>query len=316
MEIQPPLTPVLASPATRLPTGLALPGGCVYEPKYDGFRSLLFRLDGEVYLQSRAGNDLTDAFPDIAAAALSQLSDGVVVDGELVVLGESGGLDFRQLQARNRAGPARISQLVRRYPASLVIFDVLRTADQELMSQPLHARRALLEELLADCAPPLQLTPQSDEEEQAREWLDQFAAASIGLEGVVIKGRNQRYEPGRRLWRKLRLQATREVVLAGVTGTLAQPRRLVFGIMADTNELVMTGSSYELTAAQRTELAPLLQQPDPDHPWRGKTAGQQLVRPLVVEVAGDQSLTGSVWRGQMRFVRARPDLSPEETFTP
>lgn len=319
---------MLAAPVDRLPGPRALPGGCTYEPKFDGYRALIHLDDaGAVLNQSRRGAVITPAFPDIADAATEQLPPGSILDGELVVLGRSGVLEFEALQRRLGAGRQLARRLSLAQPASFVAFDVLAQRGKDQRSKPFSNRRRVLERVMADCRPPLQLTPQTTDVDVARRWVEQYAAAAVGLEGVVAKGLDQPYEPGRRGWLKYRVRNTHEVVLGAVTGDLAAPGRLVLGRYDLEGELVVVGGTADLKPAQVRMLDGLLAMPSNGHPWptelpagrMGHFGGGRvpvtLVEPLVVEVSADQSFEHHKWRHVVRFVRPRPDLTVDEVPT-
>lgn len=316
---------MLAAPVDRLPGPRALPGGCAYEPKFDGYRALIhLDDDGQVLIQSRRGAVITRAFPDIAEAAAQQLPPASILDGELVVLGRSGVLKFEALQRRLGAGRQLARRLSLAQPASFVAFDVLAHRGKDQMSRPFRSRRRVLEQVMADCRPPLQMTPQSTDTDVARRWVEQYTTAAVGLEGVVAKGLDQPYEPGRRRWLKYRVRNTHEVVLGAVTGNLAAPGRLVLGRYDPGGELVVVGGTGDLKPAQVRMLDGLLTEPSDGHPWptalpagrMGHFGGGRvpvtLVEPLVVEVAADQSFEHDKWRHIVRFVRPRPDLTVDE----
>jgi ATP-dependent DNA ligase len=320
-----PQDPMLARPVDVLPEPHAMAGGCVYEPKFDGYRALLFVTADGCRVQSRRGHDMTEAFSDIAEAAAEALPDGVVVDGELVVWGRDA-LDFNELQRRFSSGRSKGPVAARR-PASFVAFDLLAAEGVDVRQQPLSLRRALLETLLDGVPPPLQLVPQTDDADEARDWLAEYAENPVGIEGVVVKGSASRYLPGRREWAKLRLRDTVEAVVAGVTGALSSPDRLVLGVVDQHGELTFAGTTTELDRDQRAEVASLVEAvaDDQSHPWaeddldrgrwgRAARAPVHLVRPtLVVEVSTDSSVDRGRWRHPVAFVRSRPDLTPAET---
>jgi len=333
--LRPPIEPMLAAPVDRLPQPGVCRGGCAYEPKFDGYRALVFVQDadalgggggGGVVVQSRRGADITSSFPDIADAAGEQLPVGTVVDGELVVLGAGGVLEFAALQ-RRLGGGRRSRRVASEQPAAFLAFDVLASGGRDLRSRPLVERRRELERLMERCSPPVQLVPQTTDAEQAREWLEQYAAAPVGLEGVVIKGLGDAYQGGRRGWQKLRVRNTHEVVLGAVTGTLHKPGRLVVGLYDAAGDLVVAGGTAELSPRQSELLVPHLEPPRGRHPWPtelpagrmghfgGGTIQVTLVEPLVVEVSADQSFEYGKWRHLTRFVRPRPDLTPAEIPT-
>jgi ATP-dependent DNA ligase len=316
---------MLARPVDALPLGDAMAGGCVYEPKFDGYRALLFVTADGCRVQSRRGHDMTEAFSDVAEAAAASLPDGVVVDGELVVWGTDA-LDFNELQRRFSAGRSK-GPIGSRRAASFVAFDLLAAEGQDLRKQPLSVRRTLLEAVLDGVRPPLQLVPQTDDVDEAREWLVEYAENPVGIEGVVVKGRASRYVPGRREWAKLRLRDTVEAVVAGVTGALSSPDRLVLGVIDQQGTLAFAGTTTELDRDQRAEVGALVEavEAEQPHPWaeddldrgrwgRASKAPVHLVRPsLVVEVEVDSSVDRGRWRHPVAFVRSRPDLTPSET---
>ncbi len=310
----------LAKPVRQIPEPQALPGGCVYEPKWDGYRLVLVRTAGSTRLWSKQGRDLTDRFPDLAAAALAQVPAGTVVDGEVVIWNGSR-LDFGLLQQRMLASAGRIRSLVAAHPASYVAFDLLAAGGADLRGQRLARRRAALEQVAQRWAPPLQLTPATTDAEEARRWFEDFRPA--GVEGLVAKGAGTRYAPGRREWLKVKSWETTEVVAGGVIGTLDRPSQLVAGRIRD-GELVVVGRTSPLTPAQADELAAVLRPAGEDHPWpdrigTGRFGGGRLSVPLtrvapevVVEVSADAALQAGVFRHPLRYLRVRHDLRAED----
>lgn len=219
---------MLAAPAPGLMEPGALPGGCVYQPKYDGFRALVFVEDDRVRIQSRGGHDITVCFPEIADEVRVQVPAGVILDGELVVWGE-GRLDFPALQTR-LASKRNAAVLARERPASFMVFDVLAVGHQSTRGLALADRRVLLEAVVAQARPPLHLVPSTMDATVAREWVAGYAAAlGVGVEGLVIKAAGDPYRPGKRGWLKYRLRETHEMVVGAVTGSLGRPGRLVLG---------------------------------------------------------------------------------------
>ena len=184
----------------EIPGPNALPGGSRYEPKFDGFRCTIVRRGDQARLWSRQRKDLTDRFPDIAAAAVRQIDDGVVLDGELLMLVD-GGLSFDALQRRMVTSPANARQLVAALPASYVAFDLLAVAGVDLRTQRWTVRRAAWSSS-PPVGGPLQLTPVTADLEEAREWFNVLPAA-MGVEGLVVKGAATRYVGGRREWLKV-----------------------------------------------------------------------------------------------------------------
>jgi ATP-dependent DNA ligase len=310
----------LAKPVRAIPPPNALPGGCRYEPKWDGYRLVIVRSASSTRLWSKQGRDLTDRFPDIAAAAVAQLPAGSVVDGEVVVWNGSR-LDFGLLQQRMGTSPARIGALVAAAPASYVAFDLLATGGTDLRRRTLRVRRSALEELAARWAPPLQLSPLTADVAEAQQWFTDFRAA--GVEGLVVKGASGRYAPGRREWLKVKSWETTEIIAGGVIGTIARPSQLVAGLVRD-GELVVVGRTSPLSQRQAEELSAVLTPAGPDHPWpdrigTGRFGGGRLSVPLtkvepdvVVEVSADAALQAGVFRHPMRYVRVRNDLHPSD----
>jgi ATP-dependent DNA ligase len=313
-----PVAVQLAKPVRDLPTASALPGGCRYEPKWDGYRLVVVRGPGGTRLWSKQGRDLTDRFPDVAAAALAQVPPGTVLDGEVVVWnGER--LDFGLLQRRMVTAPSRLAALAVAHPASYVAFDLLAAGGEDQRRRPLRSRRSTLEELARRWAPPLQLSPVTADPDEARGWAEDLRP--LGIEGLVAKGASTRYAGGRREWLKVKSWETTEVLAGGVIGPLDRPGQLVAGRYRD-GELVVVGRTGPLSPAQSAELSAVLTPAGPDHPWperigTGRFGGGRLsvaltrVQPVaVVEVSADAALTAGVFRHPLRFVRVRPDLAP------
>ena len=322
--VRPPVDVMLARAVQALPPAFALPGGVHYEQKWDGYRLVAFT-SPRPYLQSRRGADLTVGFPEIAEAVAS-LPD-VVVDGELVIWGD-GALDFPALLQRMASTGARARQLAAARPANYVVFDLLALDGRDLRRDPLRVRRRQLEEVLADADPSLVLSPATTDRQVAQGWLDTYAAAQVGIEGIVAKGLGQPYRGGARDWLKYRYRDTVDVIVGAVTGSLAHPDRLVLGLYRD-GVLQMVGGTSALTAVQQSQLAPLLVPAGDDHPWPaviggghvGYWGGKEIdivrVQPdVVVEVAADTAFEHGRWRHVTTFIRPRPDLRPGDTTWP
>ena len=315
-----PVAVELAKPVKDIPPVHALPGGCVYEPKWDGYRLVVVRQASSTRVWSKQGRDLTDRFPDLVAAAVAQLPAGTVVDGE-VVIWHGDRLDFGLLQRRMVTAPGRIAALAAAHPASYVAFDLLAAGGADLRGERLVRRRAALEALAERWAPPLQLSPSTSDPDEARRWFEDFRPA--GVEGLVAKGAGTRYAPGRREWLKVKSWETTEVVAGGVIGPIAAPSQLVAGRYRD-GELVVVGRTSPLSPAQSAELAAVLSPADDRHPWpdrigTGAFGGGRLSVPLtrvaptaVVEISADAALQAGVFRHPLRFVRVRPELRPED----
>ncbi len=301
-----------------------MPGGVLYEQKWDGYRLVAFT-SPRPYLQSRRGADLTVGFPEIAEAVAS-LPD-VVLDGELVIWGD-GALDFPALLQRMASKGARAGQLAATRPANYVVFDLLALDGRDLRREPLRVRRRQLEEVLADADPSLVLSPATTDRQVAQGWLDTYAAAQVGIEGIVAKGLGQPYRGGAHDWLKYRYRDTVDVIVGAVTGSLAHPDRLVLGLYRD-GVLQMVGGTSALTAVQQSMLAPLLVPAGDDHPWPAVIGGGHVgywgrkeidivrVQPdVVVEVAADTAFEHGRWRHVTTFIRPRPDLRPGDTTWP
>jgi ATP-dependent DNA ligase len=213
----------------ELPEPRMCRGGCAYEAKFDGWRSIVFVRSGGVYLQSRRSRDLTPYFPDVVAALRECLPPGTVVDGELVVWDTAAGrTTFSALLGRITAG-RRLAREAADRPANLVLFDVLADAGEVLTGLPPRQRRARLEHLLVDAPPTLTLCPQTSDVELARTWFDELAVT--GAEGLVVKDLASVYRVGGRgsSWWKYKRRVTVEAIVGGITGALEDPRALLLG---------------------------------------------------------------------------------------
>ena len=272
--IAPPIEPMLAKLATVVPEGAFL-----YEPKWDGFRAIVFRGDDDVYIQSRDLKPLDRYFPDVHATCLAQLPAGSVVDGEIVIA-TAGGLDFDALQMRLHPAASRVEKLSRETPAAFVAFDLLAAGGKDLRDVPQRDRRARLEALLATSAPPLHLTPMTRDIAQAREWLARFEGA--GLDGVIAKPESGTYEPGKRAMIKVKHARTADCVVAGFRWHKAGKNELVgsllLGLFDGKGRLHHVGVTSSFTMARRRELAeelaPLRTRALADHPWREWAGGE------------------------------------------
>jgi ATP-dependent DNA ligase len=315
-----PVAVQLTKPVAAIPPPNALVGGCLYEPKWDGYRLVVVRTGSSTRVWSKQGRDLTDRFPDVVAAAVAQVPAGTVLDGEVVIWNGSR-LDFGLLQQRMVTPAGRIAALAAAHPASYVAFDLLAAGGTDLRAWTLTRRRAALTDLAARWAPPLQLSPATTDPAEARTWFHDYRPA--GVEGLVAKGAGTRYAPGRREWLKVKSWETTEVIAGGVIGPIERPSQLVAGRYRD-GELVVVGRTSPLSPRQSAELAAVLTPADGDHPWperigTGRFGGGRLsvvltrVDPAVVaEVSADAALQAGVFRHPLRFVRVRPDLVPAD----
>lgn len=309
----------LAKAVASVPGPHAMPGGSLYELKWDGYRGTIVRDADGARLWSRQRNDLSAQFPELIAAAAA-LPPGTVIDGEAVIW-NGARLDFDLLQRRLAGGVGKIAQQVREHPASYVMFDLLAIDGQDLRSLPLRERRARLENLAASLEPPLHLSPLTDDLDVATDWMAGYRPA--GIEGLVIKGAGTRYEPGARRWSKFKSRETTEVIVGAVTGPINAPETIIAGLYRG-DELVIAGRSVPLKPAQSRSLAAVLTAAGPRHPWPDTIISSRFgnsrdrttitkVEPLVVaEVAADTGRQGGVWRHPLRFQRYRADLAPTD----
>ncbi len=262
----PPVSPMLAKLARTLPTG----EGLVYEPKWDGFRCIVFRDGDELELGSRNERPLTRYFPELADPIRAHMPSRCVVDGEIVIASDRG-LDFEALLQRIHPADSRVRLLAAQTPASFVAFDLLALGDDDVRARPFVERRALLSGALADVRPPVHLTPATDDPAVAAQWFDRFEGA--GLDGVVAKRVDLAYRENERVMLKVKHQRTADCVVAGfrwhksggVVGSL------LLGLYDDSGVLHHVGVAAAFTMARRRELVDELAPLRPDaldgHPW-------------------------------------------------
>src|SRR5213596_1227330 len=206
--IAPPIEPMLAKLAEALPEA----GAFLFEPKWDGFRAIVFRSASDVYIQSRDLKPLDRYFPELHHTLLEQLPKGSVIDGEIVIATPRG-LDFDALQMRLHPAASRVAKLAQETPAAFVAFDAIAVDGQDLRDAAQRERRVRLERLLANTKPPIYLTPMTRDRVRASEWLSQFEGA--GLDGVMAKPANATYQPGKRTMIKVKHARTADCVVAG-----------------------------------------------------------------------------------------------------
>jgi ATP-dependent DNA ligase len=266
--IAPPVEPMLAKLTTELPAGDFL-----FEPKWDGFRAIVFRGGGDVFIQSRDLRPLDRYFPELHDIFFAALPDGCVVDGEIVIATDRG-LDFDALQLRLHPAASRVARLAKETPAAFVAFDVLAADGKDVRDSPQNERREHLERLLIGAAPPIHLTPMTRNLEQATEWLSRFEGA--GLDGVIAKPVDGPYKPGKRAMIKVKHARTADCVVAGFrwhkTGKDELVGSLLLGLYDDKRRLHHVGVTSSFTVAARRQLAlelePLRARALDDHPWR------------------------------------------------
>jgi len=327
----PPVSPMLAKPTADIPAGQ------LYEPKWDGFRSIIFRDGDEVEIGSRNERPMTRYFPEVVAAVLANFPRRAVIDGEIVLADMARNtLDFEALQQRIHPAASRVNMLAEQTPASFVAFDVLALGDEDLTGRPMAERRERLEAALADAQPPIHITPATRDLDTARRWFEQFEGA--GLDGLIAKGLTITYQPDKRVMSKIKHERTADCVLAGYrvhkSGSDAIGS-LLLGLYDDRGSLASVGVVGAFPMATRkklfTELQSLVTTFD-GHPWdwakqvEGErtprkneasrwNAGKDLsfvpLRPeRVVEVRYDY-MEGPRFRHTTQFVRWRPDRTPE-----
>lgn len=330
LPVMPPVKPMLAKPVT------AIPPDHLYEPKWDGFRSIVFRDGYEVEIGSRNERPMTRYFPELVDQVLAQFPERCVVDGEIVVADVEGNrLDFEALQQRIHPADSRVRLLAEQTPASFIAFDLLALGDDDLTGRALAERRGLLEQAFAKARPPVHLTPLTRDIEVAQRWFEQFEGA--GLDGLIAKDPGITYQPDKRVMSKIKHVRTADCVVAGYRVHKSGPEAIgsiLLGLHDDRGVLASVGVVGSFTMARRkelfAELQPLVTEFE-GHPWnwaaheegertprKNETsrwnAGKDLsfvpLRPeRVVEVRYDY-MEGARFRHTTQFVRWRPDREP------
>ncbi len=337
LPFDPPIEPMLAKPASALPEG----DGWLFEPKWDGFRALVFKDGDETYIQSRDLKPLDRYFPELAAPLRASLPERCVLDGEVVIAGD-GGLQFEALLLRIHPAASRVKMLAEQSPASFIAWDLLALGDEDLRAVPQGERRARLEAAIGGSAkPPIHLTPATTDRALAVDWFDRFEGA--GLDGVIAKRLDGTYLPGKRAMIKVKHQRAADCAVAGFrwhkNGPGTHVGSLLLGLFDDAGTLhsvgVTSSFTWEKRGALTKELAPLRENALEGHPWgewaewaqAAEASGQRLPgatsrwnrgkdlswEPLrverVVEVAYDH-LQGDRFRHGTTFLRWRPDKQP------
>jgi ATP-dependent DNA ligase len=338
LPVNPPVLPMLSKRIDALPDE----GQWVFEPKWDGFRALIFRDGDEIFIQSRDGKSLNRYFPELLDPIRAQLPTRCVLDGEIVIA-TNAGLDFEALQLRIHPAASRVKLLSQQTPASIVFFDLLCEDDRDLRSVPFQSRRQELEKLLSAAVPPIHLTPATYESSMAADWFKRFEGA--GLDGVMAKPISLPYESDKRLMFKVKHERDCDCVVAGFRwykkgeGTLVGS--LLLGLFDDSGALQHVGVCASFTMEKRKQLVKFLEPYRKDalinHPWQrwaehgaeaaetgqrmpggqsrwsqGKDLSWEPLRPeLVVEVAYEH-MQGTRFRHMAQFRRWRTDKKPSD----
>jgi len=336
LPVNPPVLPMLAKRVAELPPG----EGWIFEPKWDGFRTLVFRDGDEIFIQSRDEKPLNRYFPELIAPLKAQLPERCVLDGEIVIA-RNDELDFEALQLRLHPAESRVKMLAGQMPASIVFFDLLCDGDRSLCETPFAERRAALESLLGSVQPPLHVTPATRDRETAADWFRRFEGA--GLDGVVAKPERGTYEPNKRVMLKVKHERECDCVVAGFRwhkrGEKTAVGSLLLGLYDERENLEHVGVCASFTDAKRRELATFLaayrENALDGHPWRawaeaqpateaeahrrpgmasrwsqGKDLSWEPIRAeLVLQVAYDH-MQGSRFRHTAQFRRWRGDKRP------
>jgi ATP-dependent DNA ligase len=332
LPINPPLLPMLSKRVDSIPDG----EGWIFEPKWDGFRALVFRDGDEVFIQSRDEKPLNRYFPELLDPLRAVLPERCVLDGELVIA-EGGRLEFERLQLRLHPAASRVKLLASEMPASIVFWDVLCAGDRDLRAIPFVERRKELETLLARATPPIHITPATTDRSVADDWFRRFEGA--GFDGVIAKPASGAYESNKRVMLKIKHERDCDCVVAGFRWHKGGEGKLVgsllLGLFDDAGALHHVGVCASFTAKKRSELveflAPYRENALANHPWKlwaappqeegspqrkpgmksrwsqGKDLSWEPLRPdLVVEVAYDH-MEGSRFRHTAQFRRWRTD---------
>jgi ATP-dependent DNA ligase len=335
LPVNPPVLPMLAKSVRQLPTG----EGWIFEPKWDGFRALVFRDGHEVFIQSRDERPLGRYYPELIEPLKEQLPERCVLDGEIVIA-RPGGLDFEALQLRLHPAASRVQTLSKEIPASVAFFDLLCEGSRDLLRTPFEERRAALESLLARVVPPLHITPTTRDLAVAGDWFRRFEGA--GFDGVMAKQASGIYEPNRRVMLKVKHERECDCVVAGFRWHKRGEHRavgsLLLGLFDGRGQLQHVGVCASFTEAKRRELVAYLAPYRPatldSHPWKdwavadaGDAAGQRRpgassrwsqgkdlswepLRPELVAEVGYDHMQGKRFRHPAQFRRWRHDKRP------
>jgi ATP-dependent DNA ligase len=337
LPANPPILPMLAKRVDNIPTA----GDWIFEPKWDGFRVLIFRDGDEVLIQSRDTKSLNRYFPEMMEPLRAQLPERCVADGELVIARE-GRLDFDALQLRIHPAASRVKLLAAQTPASVVFFDLLSVGDRDLRNEPFATRRAELESMLANATPPMHITPATRDRSTASGWFQRFEGA--GLDGVVAKPVDGSYQPDKRVMLKIKHERDCDCVVAGFRwykdAAGKEIGSLLLGLYNNQGALQHVGVCASFSKEKRRELlsflAPYRENALADHPWKnwaeasadsaaaqrmpggqsrwsqGKDLSWEPLRPeLVVEVAYEH-MQADRFRHMAQFRRWRTDKPPSQ----
>ena len=338
LVVNPPVLPMLAKKVSELPPG----EGWIFEPKWDGFRTLIFRDGDEIFIQSRDEKPLNRYFPELIDPLKAQLPKKCVLDGEIVIaIGQ--GLEFDTLQMRLHPAESRVKKLSLEIPASVVFFDLLCEGDKSLCDTPFAKRRARLEALLKNAQAPIHITPATRDKDTAADWFRRFEGA--GLDGVIAKPEDGTYQPNKRVMLKIKHEREADCVVAGFRwhkkGEKTLVGSLLLGLYDADGNLSHVGVCASFTNEKRLELvkflAPYRKNALDGHPWRdwaeaqpnadgemhrrpgaqsrwsaGKDLSWEPLRPeLVVQVAYDH-MQGDRFRHTAQFRRWRSDKRPRD----
>jgi len=336
LPVNPPILPMLAKRVAELPDG----DNWIFEPKWDGFRALVFRDGSEILIQSRDGKPLNRYFPELLEPLQAQLPARCVLDGEIVIV-QNSGLDFDALQLRLHPAASRVRLLSQQIPASIVFFDLLCLEEKDLREEEFRKRRLKLESVLVSIAPPIHLTPATSEFSVASDWFRRFEGA--GFDGVMAKPVDGQYEPDKRVMLKVKHERDCDCVVAGFRwhkkGERTRVGSLLLGLFDDSEVLHHVGVCASFSDQKRTDLVEFLSPYRKDalasHPWKawaappdmeqmgqrmpggqsrwsqGKDMSWEPLRPeLVVQVAYDH-MQGDRFRHTAQFRRWRADKEPK-----
>jgi ATP-dependent DNA ligase len=338
LPVQPPVSPMLAKRVAEIPEGASW----IYEPKWDGFRALVFRDGDEVLIQSRDEKSLNRYFPELIDPLREQLPSRCVLDGEIVIA-KDGALDFDALQLRIHPAATRVKMLSEQTPASIVFFDLLCEGDRDWRAEPFSERRKELERALRKVEAPLHLTPATEDRKTARDWFARFEGA--GLDGVMAKPATGSYEPDKRVMFKVKHERDCDCVVAGFRwyrkGDKPAVGSLLLGLYDDSGELQHVGVCGSFALEKRVELvqflAPYRENALANHPWKrtfgevdsdgqagrrmpggqsrwsqGKDLSWEPLRPELVAEVAYEHMQGDRFRHMAQFRRWRFDKKPED----